>query len=71
PEIRAVTPEIEGKAGGAGSGRGTGGMVTKLNAAKRVMESSRDMVIMNSDRPEALYEVLEGSYSGTRFIGRK
>lgn len=71
PEITEVTPEIEAKAGGAGTKRGTGGMVTKLNAAKRVMAGGIDMAILNSNHPETLYELLEGRFSGTRFIGRK
>ncbi|MBO4411550.1 MAG: glutamate 5-kinase [Lachnospiraceae bacterium] len=71
PEIREITPEIEALGGGAGTKRGTGGMITKLHAAKRVMEAGLDMVILNSDRPEGLYEVLQGQFTGTRFIGKK
>lgn len=70
-EIREITPEIEAIAGGAGTSRGTGGMVTKLHAAKTVMSAGIDMIIMNSDRPEALYDVLSGAFTGTRFLGRK
>jgi glutamate 5-kinase len=70
PEIREITPEIEALAGGAGTSRGTGGMITKLHAAKLVMDAGLDMVIMNSDRPEALYDVLDGRFAGTRFIGK-
>ncbi len=35
-EVAAITPDIEALAGGAGSGQGTGGMVTKLRAARRL-----------------------------------
>lgn len=70
PEVREITPEIEALSGGAGTKRGTGGMLTKIRAAKRVMEAGIDMVILHSDRPEALYDVLEGRFSGTRFIGK-
>lgn len=70
PEIREITPEIEKLSGGSGSNRGTGGMLTKIHAAKRVMDAGLDMVILNSDRPEALYDVLEGKFSGTRFVGK-
>ncbi len=47
PEVHAITPEIEALAGGEGSTLGTGGMRTKLHAAKLCMESGCEMVILN------------------------
>ena len=41
PRVTAITPEIETLAGGAGSSRGTGGMATKLRAAKIAGEIGR------------------------------
>ena len=58
-------------AGGVGSWRGTGGMATKLSAAKVAMESGCDMVITNGARMEDLYDIVEGKAVGTRFIAKK
>lgn len=71
PRVEAVTPEIEALAGGVGSGLGTGGMATKLRAAKMVTATGCDMVIANGERPEVLYDIAEGKAAGTRFFGRR
>lgn len=70
-EIRTIDDELRAFAGGAGSSRGTGGMITKLEAAQLAMENGIDMVIMNGARPEAVYTLLEGGQEGTFFVGRK
>lgn len=69
--VTEVTAEIEALAGGAGSELGTGGMATKLRAAKMVTAMGCDMVITNGDHPEELYNIVEGRAVGTRFIGSK
>lgn len=71
PVVEAITPEIEALAGGAGSGLGTGGMATKLRAAKMVTARGCDMVITNGEHPENLYAIVEGNEVGTRFLSRK
>ena len=71
PEVRQLTPEILASAGGSGSSLGTGGMSTKLTAARLCMEAGTDMVIVNGARPSILSDVAEGRSAGTRFIGRK
>lgn len=58
-------------AGGAGSRRGTGGMRTKISAAKLASAQGCDVVITNGKRPEALYDILEGKSAGTLFVGRR
>ena len=69
PVVRGITPEIEKLAQGAGSGLGTGGMMTKLHAAKIATRAGMEMIIANGDRPEVLYRLLEGDGSaGTRFL---
>lgn len=68
-QVDAITPQILALAGGAGSGLGTGGMATKLKAAGMVMENGGQMVIANGDRPEILYDIVEGKEAGTRFKG--
>ena len=69
PVVREITPELEALAGTEGSALGTGGMVTKIRAAKRVTEKGCDMVIMNGDHAELLYDLLSGQSVGTRFVG--
>lgn len=71
PTVENITPEILALAGGTGSCLGSGGMATKLRAAKIVMDAGIDMVITNGDDPEQLYALLESSAVGTRFIGKK
>ena len=66
--VTALTPEILDMAGGAGSWRGTGGMATKLSAARIAMEGGCDMVITNGARMEDLYGIVEGRDIGTRFL---
>lgn len=71
PEVRELTPEIFASAGGQGSALSSGGMVTKLSAAKLCMDAGIDMLIVNGSRPEILYEAAEGRAVGTRFTARK
>lgn len=67
--VEEVTPEIEAVAGGAGTSLGTGGMSTKINAAKIAGEAGIDMVIMNGKNPELLYDLFEDKEIGTIFLG--
>ena len=54
-------------AGGAGTKRGTGGMVTKLLAAKHATEHGINMVIANGENPGVVYDILDGKRIGTLF----
>jgi len=69
-EIDEVNEELFNIAGGAGSARGTGGMTTKLIAAKTVMEQGISMVITNGQHPAAIYDILDGKRIGTLFKGK-
>ena len=71
PVVEAITPEVEALAGGTGSALGSGGMATKLKAARLVMEQGCDMVIANGRDPDVLYDIAAGRAVGTRFVGRK
>ncbi|MFV8222437.1 glutamate 5-kinase [Faecalibacterium hattorii] len=71
PLVEEITPEILALADGAGSALGTGGMSTKLRAAKLVTADGADMVIANGSHPELLYDIAEGKPAGTRFAGHK
>lgn len=68
--VEEVTPEIDALAGGAGSALGTGGMATKLMAARIATAAGADMVIANGSNAEVLYDIVEGKAVGTRFSGR-
>ena len=70
-EVDKINDEIMSLAGGKGSALGTGGMVTKLNAAKICMECGCDMIITNGAVPTSLYDIVEGKNIGTKFIGKK
>ena len=71
PRVEAITDEIVALGGGRGSGLGTGGMSTKLSAAKMVTECGTDMIIVNGAAPGLLYDIAEGRPAGTLFVGRK
>ena len=70
-EITEITPEIEALGGKSRSGLGTGGMVTKLSAAKRCIMRGTDVIIANGSSPSVLYKILDGERVGTRFIAKK
>ena len=67
PYVPSVTQEIRELAGGRGSSLGTGGMVTKLNAAELANGYGFPMVILNGQKPEALYDLFDGKTVGTQF----
>ena len=71
PEVYDITPEIEALGGGAGTSLGTGGMVTKLRAARIATEAGCDMIIANGTFPELLYNIMDGKAAGTRFFAKK
>lgn len=71
PVVEELTPEIIASAGGKGSSIGTGGMQTKLIAARMVMDAGCDMVIAQGENPAILYDILDGASVGTRFIGKR
>ncbi len=52
-------------AGGAGSSHGTGGMITKLEAAKAARAGGIHTIIANGDNPEHLYDIFDGKEVGT------
>ena len=65
--ITVIDDQIMALGGKAGSGLGTGGMVTKLQAAKICMEHGCAMVITNGREPMNLYDILDGKQVGTTF----
>jgi glutamate 5-kinase len=68
--VKRVDRSIEALAGEAGTVRGTGGMRTKLNAAKICARSSVTMYIANGALPHAIQRALSGEI-GTQFLPSK
>lgn len=71
PEVAEITPEIEASAGGVGSARGTGGMATKIQAAKTATSSGIHLVIASGTEKNAITRVLQGEELGTLFVSRE
>ena len=61
PEIREITPEIEAMAGEAPPGYSSGGMVTKLAAARIAVGAGCRMAIANGRRLNPLKAIAEGA----------
>lgn len=70
-EIYEVTENLEEFAGGAGTSQGTGGMRTKLAAAKVALSAGVNMILTNGKDPEILFDILEGKDIGTLFINKR
>lgn len=70
PVVNEITDEIRGLAGGAGSGLGTGGMITKIHAAEIAMGAGIDMAILNGRNPSVLYDLFDGKDVGTIFTSK-
>ncbi|MEZ0536939.1 glutamate 5-kinase [Caldicellulosiruptoraceae bacterium PP1] len=69
-EVNEITTYIEEIAGGAGTINSTGGMQTKIEAAKIVMSSNIPMVIANGEDPFIIRSILDGNNIGTLFISK-
>lgn len=69
-EVSEITEEIRSLGSGAGSNRGTGGMVTKLEAAEFATTHGMDMYIAHGSDPENIYHIMEGEVIGTKFEKR-
>ena len=71
PAVYEIDERIEAVSGGAGSALGTGGMHTKIKAAKIAMAAGCDMIIANGTSPELLYKIIDGESFGTRFYAKE
>ena len=65
--ISKIDDAILALAGGSSGSQGTGGMVTKLQAARICLSCGCDMVIANGSDPMNLYHILDGKTVGTTF----
>lgn len=67
PQVDAITPAIEALAGGTGTERGTGGMMTKLQAAKLATASGVTVVLADGREPNVLERIVRRDSLGTYF----
>ncbi len=65
--VEAITPEIEAAASGAGTRFGSGGMITKLEAAKNAARSGAATVLCYGGIDDVLQKLLAGEQNGTLF----
>ncbi|AVK99411.1 glutamate 5-kinase [Pediococcus inopinatus] len=65
--VTSIDSSIIQSAGGRGTKFGTGGMVTKLKAAKRILSNNQKMVLANGENPRIIYNILAGEPVGTLF----
>lgn len=70
PSVEEVTSEIEAMAEDTSTKVGTGGMITKLAAAKIATEAGCDMVICNGKDLNVIYDVVDNKHVGTLFKRR-
>jgi glutamate 5-kinase len=69
--VLEITPELENLASGAGSSFSTGGMVTKISAAKMCLKDGIDCIITSGSDPAILFDVLAGKVVGTHFVANQ
>ena len=69
--VDRINQEILSMAAGTGSNRGTGGMITKLQAADYATKRGVEVHVINGSNPENLYEIFDGNNVGTVFLARQ
>lgn len=68
--ISDVTEDVMAKAGGEGSAFGTGGMITKLKAARYLLQHDREMILAKAEDLTIIFDILEGYEIGTYFAAK-
>lgn len=71
PVVSEINDDIRSLAGGVTSGLGSGGMITKINAAEVAMRAGIDMAILNGRNPSILYDIFDDKQVGTIFTAEK
>ena len=66
-EVSVISEDIIALAAGAGTARGTGGMVTKVQAARLATESGVTVVVAGGTTENVLVKAVSGEPVGTRF----
>ncbi|MDD6231724.1 glutamate 5-kinase [Frisingicoccus sp.] len=69
--VYKIDKSLYDMAKGAGSDFGTGGMVTKIDAARIATDSGCDMIISNGKDFRTIHDIIEGKNIGTLFLAHK
>ena len=69
--VGKIDKKLEHMAKGASSNCGTGGMYTKIKAAKIATEAGADMVIANGENIYSINDVMAGKRIGTLFLSKE
>lgn len=69
--VDTITDEVRALAGGVGSTVGTGGMVTKIQAAEIATQAGVHLSIIHGKNPGQLYDMMEGEHVGTLFCSHQ
>lgn len=67
--VNVIDEALLSLAGSSASAQGTGGMITKLQAAKICLDCNCEMIIANGNRPDNLYDIMDNKQVGTKFTG--
>ncbi|KRL00613.1 glutamate 5-kinase [Liquorilactobacillus capillatus DSM 19910] len=65
--ITEIDEETFEKAGGQGTKLGTGGMITKLKAAQKMLRADKSMILASGENPSIIFKLLQGDLLGTLF----
>lgn len=68
--VEKINAEIFAMAAGTGSNRGTGGMITKLQAADYATKRGVEVHVINGSSPKNLYQIFDGKNIGTKFTAK-
>ncbi|MCD8349198.1 MAG: glutamate 5-kinase [Planctomycetaceae bacterium] len=68
PEVRELSDDVFGMAGGPESGIGSGGMASKVNAARAANIANIPLLVADGRRENVLQDILRGEQVGTIFI---
>ncbi len=71
PVVEKISSQIEKLAKKSVSDLSTGGMITKIQAAKRCVSAGIAVIIANGTRPRAIEEIFSGNFNGTLFLPRE
>lgn len=69
--VRKIDDNLESMGGNSGSDLGTGGMITKIKAAKIATEAGADMVIANGENIYVINDIMAGKKIGTLFLSKE
>ncbi|MBW2100914.1 MAG: glutamate 5-kinase [Deltaproteobacteria bacterium] len=71
PMVSTIKKRIEKLASGIPGALGTGGMLSKIKAAKKVTAAGIPMLIANGGKPDTLKRLFSGGEYGTFFVPKK